>query len=115
MPTSLASSISRCTRSKEHEPFGDGRAKDLTETGEPKDKAIRREAVMAGLLPGEVLDKNRIEIFRRPLMWPGLFHERPEPGASRIKIEIVDRRPKDKPYGDLMMPLMGEVSQAPPG
>ena len=29
---------------------------------------IRREAVKAGLLPGEVLDKNRIEIFKRRLM-----------------------------------------------
>ena len=28
--------------------------------------------------------------------------------GKQIKVEIVDRRPKDKPYGDLMMPLIGE-------
>ena len=41
----------------------------------------------------------------------GYFMNDPNQG-KQIKIEIVDRRPKDKPYGDLMMPLMGEVSQA---
>ena len=76
-----------------------------------KDKVIRREAVMAGLLPGEVLDKNRIEIFRRRLMGLRYFMNDPQQG-KQIKIEIVKRRPKDKPYGDLMMPLMGEVTQA---
>ena len=65
---------------------------------------------MAGLLPGEVLDKNRIEIFRRRLMNLGYFMNDPNQG-KQIKIEIANRRPKDKPYGDLMMPLMGEVSQ----
>ena len=79
--------------------------------GRTKDKVIRREAAVAGLLPGEVLDKNRIEIFRRRLMGLGYFMNDPNQG-KQIKIEIVDRRPKDKPYGDLMMPLMGEVSQA---
>ena len=29
-----------------------------------RDKVIRREAVQAGLLPGEILDKNRIEIYQ---------------------------------------------------
>ena len=32
-----------------------------------KDKVIRREAAMAGLLPGEVLNMNRIEIFKERL------------------------------------------------
>ena len=70
-----------------------------------KDKVIRREAVKAGLLPGEVLDKNRIEIFRRRLMALGYFMNDPQQG-KQIKIEIVRQRPKDKPYGDLMMPLL---------
>ena len=74
--------------------------------GRTKDKVIRREAVMAGLLPGEVLDKNRIEIFRRRLMKLGYFMNDPNQG-KQIKIEIANRRPKDKPYGDLMMPLIG--------
>ncbi len=80
-----------------------------------RDKVIRREAVMAGLLPGEVLDQNRIEIFRRRLMALGYFQTSQgaqQNGKQPIVIKIVGRRPKDKPYGDLMMPLIGEVSQA---
>ena len=95
---------------EEHEPFMLGELQ-IQGNGRTKDKVIRREAVMAGLLPGEVLDKNRIEIFERRLMGLGYFMNDPNQG-KQIKIEIVDRRPKDKPYGDLMMPLMGEVSQA---
>jgi outer membrane protein insertion porin family len=79
--------------------------------GRTKDKVIRREAVMAGLLPGEPLDKTRLEIFKRRLMGLGYFMNDPQQG-KQIKVDIVNRRPKDKPYGDLMMPLMGEVSQA---
>ncbi len=95
---------------EEHEPFMLGELK-IQGNGRTKDKVIRREAVMAGLLPGEVLDKNRIEIFRRRLMGLGYFMNDPNQG-KQIKIDIANRRPKDKPYGDLMMPLMGEVSQA---
>ena len=95
---------------EEHEPFMLGDLK-IRGNGRTKDKVIRREAVMAGLLPGEVLDKNRIEIFRSRLQGLGYFMNDPNQG-KQIKIDIVDRRPKDKPYGDLMMPLMGEVSQA---
>jgi outer membrane protein insertion porin family len=78
--------------------------------GRTKDKVIRREAVMAGLLPGEVLDKNRIEIFKRRLTSLQYFMNDPNQG-KQIKIEIANRRPKDKPYGDLMMPLTEEVSR----
>ena len=79
-PTSSASSIS-CTRSRKREPFMLGEL-EIQGNGRTKDKVIRREAVMAGLLPGEVLDKNRIEIFRRRLMGARLFHERPEAGQA---------------------------------
>ena len=41
----------------------------------------------------------------------GYFMNDPQQG-KQIKIEIVNRRPKDKPYGDLMMPLIGEMPQA---
>ena len=95
---------------EEHEPYmlGDLRIQGNART---KDKVIRREAVMAGLLPGEVLDKNRIALFERRLKQLGYFMNDPQHG-KQLKIDIVDRRPKDKPYGDLMMPLLGEVSQA---
>ena len=77
-----------------------------------KDKVIRREAVMAGLLPGEILDKNRLDIFQKRLQQLGYFQMNPEMGKP-LEIKIVNRRPGDKPYGDLMMPLLGEgVTQA---
>ena len=77
-----------------------------------KDKVIRREAVMAGLLPGEILDKNRLEIFRRRLMMLGYFQNDPQKPDKQIRVEIQRRRPPDQPYGDLMIPLIGEVTQA---
>src|SRR5208282_2604177 len=77
-----------------------------------KDKVIRREAVMAGLLPGEILDKNRLDIFQRRIQALGYFHNTPDMGKP-LEIKIVNKRPKNKPYGDLMMPLLGEgVTQA---
>ncbi len=95
---------------EEHEPYllGELEIQGNTRT---RDRVIRREAVQAGLLPGEVLDKNRIEIYKRRLMALGYFQHNPEQG-KQIDIKIVRRRPKDKPYGDLMMPLIDQVNQA---
>ncbi len=76
-----------------------------------RDKVIRREAVQAGLLPGEILDRNRIELFRRRLLTLGYFMNDPQHG-KQIDIKIVGRRPKDKPYGDVMMSVLGDVTQA---
>ena len=95
---------------EEHEPYMLGELR-IQGNARTKDKVIRREAVMAGLLPGEVLDKNRIILFERRLKQLGYFMNDPQQG-KQIKIDIVDRRPKDKPYGELLMPLLGETSQA---
>jgi len=98
-------------RIDEGEPFLLGELK-IVGNSRTMDKVIRREAVMAGLLPGEILDKNRIELFRQRLQALGYFHANPELGKP-IEIRIVNERPGDKPYGDLMMPLLGEgVTQA---
>ena len=51
---------------EEGEPYLLGELK-IVGNERTKDKVIRREAAMAGLLPGEVLDKNRIEIFKQRL------------------------------------------------
>lgn len=92
---------------EESEPFMLGeliiRGNDRT-----RDKVIRREAVMAGLLPGEVLDKNRIETYQKRLQGLGYFQTNPELGKP-IEIKVVNKRPHDKPYGDLMMPMLGEI------
>jgi outer membrane protein insertion porin family len=96
---------------EEGEPYLMGEFRIIGNT-RTKDKVIRREAVMAGLLPGEVLDKNRLEIFQKRIQGLQYFQMNPEMGKP-IEIKIVNRRPKDKPYGDLMMPLLGEgVTQA---
>jgi outer membrane protein insertion porin family len=95
---------------EEHEPYALGELR-IVGNGRTKDKVIRREAVMAGLLPGEVLDKTRMEIFRRRLMSLGYFQQ-DQNGNKQIKIEITSRRPKDQPYGELMMPLLNETTQA---
>jgi outer membrane protein insertion porin family len=96
---------------EEGEPFLVGDIKFIGNT-RTKDKVIRREFLMAGLLPGEVLDKNRLDIARRRLQALQYFHNNPELGKP-LEIKIVNKRPADKPYGDLMMPLLGEgVTQA---
>jgi outer membrane protein insertion porin family len=99
---------------EEGEPYllGELRIQGNTRT---RDKVLRREAVQAGLLPGEVLDKNRIEIFQKRLASLGYFQNNQQgaPGGGKaIEVKIIDRRTKDKPYGDLMIPLIGEASQA---
>ena len=48
----------------EGEPYLIGELKIIGNT-RTKDNVIRREAVMAGLLPGEILDQNRLEIFQK--------------------------------------------------
>ena len=49
---------------------------------------IRREAVQAGLLPGEILDKNRIAIFQKRLASLGYFQNDPGiiPGSRSASI-----------------------------
>jgi len=92
---------------EESEPFMMGEL-IIRGNSRTKDKVIRREAVMAGLLPGEVLDKNRIETFQKRLASLGYFQTNPELGKP-IEVKIVNKRPHDKPYGDLMMPMLGEL------
>jgi outer membrane protein insertion porin family len=69
-----------------------------------KDKVVRREAVMAGLLPGELLDMNRIDIFRRRLGSTGYFTAQPGgpggQGTKGIDIQIINERSGDKPFGE---------------
>ncbi len=95
---------------EEREPFTLGEIR-IVGNDRTKDKVIRREAVMAGLLPGEVLDKNRIELFKRRLARLQYFQNNPQKGPG-IKVDIVNQRPSDQPYGELMTPLLQDVTQA---
>ncbi len=95
---------------EEHEPFSLGEL-EIVGNDRTKDKVIRREAVMSGLLPGEVLDKNRIELFRRRLMGLGYFMNDPQQN-KQIKIDIVRQRPSDQPYGEVMRNYLQDVTRA---
>ena len=64
-----------------------------------KDKVLRREALMAGLLPGEVLDLNRMEIFKKRIGATGYFVNNPAQGKP-MDIQIVNRRGGDQPFGE---------------
>lgn len=86
---------------EEGEPFLLGELK-ITGNRRTKDKVIRREAVMAGLNPGELLDLNRVEIYKNRIQSTRLFPGAPgaAPGTEPVRIEIANKRPGDKPYGD---------------
>jgi len=62
-----------------------------------RDKVIRRELLMAGIVPGQPLDGNRLEIAKKRLMSLGYFQANPEQGKP-IELKIVNRRGKDQPY-----------------
>ncbi|SIO11639.1 outer membrane protein assembly complex, YaeT protein [Singulisphaera sp. GP187] len=69
-----------------------------------KDKVIRREALMAGFLPGEVLNLNRMDTFKQRLGNTGYFVMSPEMGGKPIDMKIINHRPAERPYGDGMIP-----------
>ncbi|MGE3820827.1 MAG: POTRA domain-containing protein, partial [Isosphaeraceae bacterium] len=73
-----------------------------------RDKVVRREAAMAGLLPGEPLDATRIETFRQRLAGTQYFVTSPEAGKA-IEIQIVNRRSRDKPYGESRVPTLDGI------
>ena len=74
-----------------------------------RDKVIRREADMAGLLPGEPLDPTRIELYRKRLGNLRYFQSSPEMGKL-IDIKVVNRRSRDQPYGDVPLPSLNGIS-----
>ena len=94
---------------QEGEPFVLGELR-IVGNERTREKVIRREAVMAGLLPGEPLDANRIQIFKQRLAGTRFFQTSPDSGAKPIDIQITNRRPRDKPYGDNVAPEVNDVS-----
>ena len=63
-----------------------------------KDKVLRREALMAGLLPGEVLDLNRLDTYKKRLGNLGFFVKDPAQGKP-IDVQVINHRSGDKPFG----------------
>lgn len=76
-----------------------------------RNDVILREFWQAGLVPGEVLDKNRMEMAQKRLANLGYFNTNPEMGKT-IDIKIANERPGDKPYADLMPTLLSEIAGA---
>jgi outer membrane protein insertion porin family len=97
-------------RIEEGEPFYVGQI-IVRGNGRTKDKVVRREALMAGLLPGEVLDLNRIETFKQRLANTGFFVKDPRMGKP-MDIQIVNKRSGDKPFGDGLLLDPNGVNQA---
>jgi outer membrane protein insertion porin family len=78
-----------------------------------KEKVIIREANQAGLLPGERLDPNRLELYKKRLENTGFFSKSNQAGGKPIEIKIVNRRPHERPYfGEAPMPDMSGVGLA---
>ena len=78
-----------------------------------KDKIIRREAEMAGLVPGEPLNANLLQTFQKRLEGTQYFVASPEMGKP-INVNIINRRAHDKPYGEGVIPvslMSGDVTR----
>jgi len=84
---------------EEGEPFILGRI-IVKGNARTKDKVVRREALMSGLVPGEKLDLNRIETFKKRLGSTGFFQTANSPMGKAMDIQIINKRPGDQPFGD---------------
>lgn len=63
-----------------------------------RDRVLRREAEMAGLVPGEPLNVKRLELYKKRLENLRYFVSDPQMGKP-IDVKLVNRRPPDQPYG----------------
>ena len=67
-----------------------------------KEKVFRHEAGMAGLLPGEILDLNRLDKYKQRVLGTGFVVKDGQAGAigKGLEISIRNERSGDKPYGE---------------
>jgi outer membrane protein insertion porin family len=73
-----------------------------------RDRVLRREAEMAGLVPGEPLNMKRVELYKQRLQNLRYFVSDPSMGQP-IDIQITNRRPHDRPYGEVPLANLDEV------
>jgi outer membrane protein insertion porin family len=96
---------------EEGEPYTVGKI-EVRGNSRTMEKVIIREADMAGLLPGERLDPNRLELYKKRLANTRYFHISPQMGGKPIEVKVVNRRPHDRPYGEAATPDLGGISLA---
>ncbi len=73
-----------------------------------RDKVVRRELLMAGLVPGQPLDGKRLEAAKKRLQSLGFFQANPEMGKA-LELKIVHRRPGNQPYAPEDAAPMDEI------
>ncbi len=74
------------------------------------DAVVRREANMAGLVPGEPIDMERIEKFKARLGNLKYFAVTPDQGKP-IDVRLANRRPADQPFGAIPAATFDQVMQ----
>ena len=65
------------------------------------DDVIRREANMAGLVPGEPIDADRLEKFKQRVSALRYFATSPDQGTP-LEVRLANRRPADRPFGTVV-------------
>ncbi|HEU5118486.1 MAG TPA: POTRA domain-containing protein, partial [Isosphaeraceae bacterium] len=75
------------------------------------DAVLRREANMAGLVPGEPIDVERLEKFKQRLGNLKFFAATPDQGKP-IEVRIINRRPSDQPFGEIVDIDMDDLARA---
>ncbi len=78
-----------------------------------QDRVLRREANMAGLMPGERLSQFKIDKFKARLGMTGYFGAQGQPNSKPIEVKVVNERPASMPFGtDVLMPSFGDLGGA---
>jgi outer membrane protein insertion porin family len=84
--------------------------------GRTRDDVLRREAEMAGLIPGEPLNLTRLETYTKRINQLKYFNSNPEQGRTP-QFKLVNKRPATQPYGEFsaidVKDLMGPRLQNP--
>ena len=80
--------------------------------GRTQDRVLRREFNQAGLVPGEPLNANNIELAKKRLANLNYFAKTPETGKP-LEVRIDNRRSGDKPFGSARTaPQVSEIVRA---
>ena len=66
-----------------------------------QDRVLRREANMAGLMPGERLSQTKIDKFRQRLTNTGYFGAAGQPNSKPPEVRLMNERPATRPFGEL--------------